>query len=259
MSIEKALKKSYGQHFLHEEGVISKIVEAVDDGMTVVEIGPGAGALTDSLIKKAKRLILIEADEELIPNLFKKYPQAQIIKMDAAQVNFEMIVGKAPWVCVSNLPYNAAAAIMRQVLTSNTPPEQCVFMVQREQADRIVASVGEMSLLTLSVQLYAKVKRLFNVGPGAFTPPPKVDSTVIELRPFKGISVEETEGAIALAKYGFNHRRKKLFKMLVNAGYDTAELAKAFLELKMSHDIRPQDVPLTVWPTLYQQVNKKPA
>lgn len=246
------LKKSYGQHFLHERGVIEKIASLVEVAPVVVEIGPGQGALTRELIKKnPDRLVLCEADASLFDYLHETFPKAEVVKGDAAQVDIVGVVGDAAWVCVGNLPYNAAAAIMTHVLQETPRPTQCIFMIQREQADRVCAQAGDTSMLSLAVQLYGEVTRQFNVGPGSFTPPPKVDSTVIEIRPFAHANTQQNEAILALAQHGFQHRRKQLLQSLRKAGYEVAVLEPIFEKLGMRRDIRPQDVSIAQWKDLY--------
>jgi 16S rRNA (adenine1518-N6/adenine1519-N6)-dimethyltransferase len=238
-------KKSFGQHALHEKSVISRIGEAMDlkDVQTIVEIGPGGGALTRELVHRAhgRSLVLVEADRELIAPLSEEFPNATIITGDAAQVNYGEHV-TAPWIAVGNLPYNASAAILQQLFQATPGAKQIVIMVQKEQAERMTAKPGEMSLLSLAVQLYSEPKTLFDVGPGAFTPPPKVDSRVLSLSPRAPIGDEEA--ILAFAKPAFLHRRKQLKGTV---GEDA--LRNAQLPL----DIRPQALSVDNWRRLHTQ------
>ncbi len=135
-------KKSFGQHFLKSESTARRIIEALNlsDVDVVVEIGPGRGALTKLLLEKItnQKLVLIEADRELVPTLQQLFPRAEIICADAARIDYDKIVGRKKWVLVSNLPYNAAVAIILKVLTSKNQPRQSVVMLQKEQVQRIL-------------------------------------------------------------------------------------------------------------------------
>ncbi len=245
-------KKSYGQHFLHDKEVIERIVSLVQDPSTLVEIGPGEGALTAALVaKNSEKLILCEADASLFEHLEEKFPQATLVKGDAARVDIVGAVGDEAWACVGNLPYNAAAAIMTHVLREVPRPQQCIFMIQREQADRVCARPGDMSMLSLAVQLYGEARACFHVPPSAFTPPPKVDSTVIEILPYAHANMQENEAILAFAQHGFLHRRKQLLQSLKKAGYNEEALIAGFERLGLRRDIRPQDVSLEQWKELY--------
>lgn len=264
------MKKSYGQHFLHDQNIIKKIVDAVDvDGIAmIVEVGPGAGALTRGLAHivetSATRLVLIEADRDLLPALeaeftspspsFVRRGAAHLIHADAVQVDYDAIVGDRPWVFVSNLPYNAGNAILEEVLKAKNPSRQLVVMVQKEVGDRMMAKPGEMSLLSVAIQLYVDVKRVCVVKPGAFTPPPKVDSVVLTMRPVVGGDIDR-ERVIDFARVGFAHRRKQLRATLIQAGVSSGEkIDQALTSLGYSVTVRPQEVAVADWVKLFQIV-----
>ncbi len=236
-------KKSFGQHALHERSVISRIGEALDlkGALTIVEIGPGGGALTRELVHRAhgRQLVLVEADLDLIAPLSEEFPQAKIITGDAAQVDYGACVTE-PWVAVGNLPYNASAAILQQLFLSEPSPKQIVIMVQKEQAERMTAKPGETSLLSLAVQLYSDPKTLFDVGPGAFNPPPKVDSRVLSLTP--KMKQGDEEAILTFAKPAFLHRRKQLKGII---GTEPLEA------LGIPTDIRPQALTIEQWRALF--------
>lgn len=226
-------KKSYGQHFLRHEALAKKIVGLAHTSKfdAVVEVGPGPGTLTKWI--DHPRLALIEADKDYIAQLKKDYPKAVVIHADAAKANYEECIHKLGnirrWLLLGNLPYNASAAIIMQALRSPHPPAEMVVMVQKEQADRMLARAGEMGLLSVAVQLYAEVERLGEVPPGAFVPPPKVQSSVIRLRRHKFLP-DRIEEIITLAKIGFSSRRKQLHKNLAAADVATSEKVKKTLE-----------------------------
>ncbi len=256
-------KKSYGQHFLKDQSVIDKIIAAADiqPGDIVVEVGPGTGALTKSLAPISSKLVLIEADGELIPSLTAQFPSAEIIKADAAKFDF-MSVAKGEWIFVSNLPYNAGNAILMNVLTSKNPPKRSVVMLQKEVGERMLWL--DPGVLSVAVQLYAQVEKVCIVPPGAFSPPPKVESIVLRLIPYHPTTdplhalppdplhfVEGEELAkrvLAIAKAGFANRRKQLHKNLSEAGLFTSEEVKSKLvELGHSPLARAEELSLKDW------------
>lgn len=254
-------KKSYGQHFLKDKSVIEKIVAAADisaDDITV-EIGPGTGALTSSL--PASRLILVEADQDLIPDLEKQFPEAKIIHADAATVDYgEILKGSTQrstptsWMLVGNLPYNAGNAIIMHALQAKNPPKRLVVMLQKEVGERMLGAKGAESVLTVAIQLYAHAERVCTVKPGAFNPPPKVDSIVLKLTPYE--SSFEKEKIIAVAKVGFGNRRKQLHKNLSEAKMLSREEAKSVLKsLGLSELARAEELSLEQWVKLAQMVN----
>lgn len=248
-------KKSFGQHFLTDPSVARRMVAAADFSYvkTVVEVGPGTGALTQELVPEVPTdatTILVEADRDLVPNIETSFPSAQVLQADASNVDFDRLV-TAPWLLLSNLPYNAGNAIIMNALRAKTPPRQMVVMVQKEVADRMLAAPGEMSVLSVSVQVYAQGKKLFNVKPGAFSPPPKVDSSVIELQPRLFEGVGDPEKLISLAKAGFSSRRKQLHRNFADAGIATSAQVKAQLEkLEKLPTVRAQELSISDWVAL---------
>lgn len=246
-------KKSYGQHALHDKAVGRKLVEAmpVTDGELIVEVGPGEGALTKQLVDVYPNspLVLIEADASLIEDLRSRFPQAQIIQGDAALVDYGQF--NAPWHFLSNLPYNASAAILKQIFQTQTLLESMVIIAQKEQAQRMLAQPGEMSMLSLSVQLYATGKKLFDIAPGSFNPPPKVDSRalVLTLKERQG----DEEVIMDFARPAFAGRRKQLSKTIARArDLDPMEIGKRLEALGLSSQARPQELSVEQWRSLRQ-------
>lgn len=252
-------KKSYGQHFLKDQSVIDKIIAAAEigPGDLVVEVGPGTGALTKSLAPISSKLVLIESDADLIPGLKAYFTDATVIKADAAQINFdELVPGDREWIFVSNLPYNAGNAILMNVLTSKHPPKRLVIMLQKEVGDRILWL--DPGVLSVAVQLYAQVEKVCTVPPGAFSPPPKVDSVVLRLTPrYQSpppnllLRKEEElrfERVIAVAKAGFANRRKQLHKNLSEAGlFSSEEVKNKLVELGHSPLARAEELSVKDW------------
>lgn len=254
------LKKSFGQHFLKDSTVIDQIIAAANIHPTerVVEVGPGAGALTERLAEIASLyqggdgggLTLIESDRDLIPKLSSKFPAATLIQADAAEVDYDAIVHDRSWVFVSNLPYNAGNAILEAVLQSKNLPRRLVIMVQKEVGERMMAKSGEMSVLSIATQLYCDIESICVVGPEAFSPPPKVDSIVLRLTPHINLHAKRytLEPTISLAKIGFGHRRKQLRQTLAQAGVaNLAVIDAALAKIGAVKAVRPQELSVEQW------------
>lgn len=249
-------KKSFGQHFLVNDSVARKIIEAAEpDGFdTVVEVGPGRGALTKYIDHES--VILIEADQSLVGQLQKQFPDFDLVLGDAAQVDFELLLGSRKWVLVSNLPYNAAGAIIMNALETEHPPQRLVVMVQKEYADRMLAQPGEMGLLSVATQIYSEPRRLMNVKPGSFSPPPKVNSSVLilEVKKLTRQQREQNQAILKLAKAGFSSRRKQLQRNLNEAQIALSERVKNALQaMNLPETARAQELSIENW----QQLVKK--
>jgi 16S rRNA (adenine1518-N6/adenine1519-N6)-dimethyltransferase len=193
-------KKRLGQHFLHDPGVIRRLVDAIapERGDRVVEIGGGPGALTRPLVERLDRLHVVEVDRELAAELPSRvaHPELRV---------------------VGNLPYNISTPLLFHLLERGDTLKDLHVMLQREVVDRMTARPGgkEYGRLTVMVSLWAQAVPLFDVGPGAFTPPPKVWSTVVRLVPrAPDFVVADRERFAALVAHLFSMRRKTLGRSL---------------------------------------------
>jgi len=211
-------------------------------GATVVEIGPGHGAITEILARRSRRLVLIELDRELAPRLkaqfadhasvFSDRPLVEVIEADVLTVDLAALrEGEAKLAVVGNLPYYITSDILLRLFEFNEAISRAVVMVQREVADRVAAVPGrrDYGLLSATAQLYARVEKVMTLPPGAFRPPPEVHSTVLRLtmRPrFAELGVE-AEGFIRFLKAGFAQKRKTLAKNLREAGFEAARVVAA--------------------------------
>ena len=181
-------RKALGQHFLQDGGVLRDIASAVQvpERGVVVEIGPGTGALTAELLAAGHRVVAIEIEERMIRILGKRFPgegRLRVVAGDARDVDLGAILPPGtPFVVAGNLPYFAANPIIRHLLESEPLPREMVVMVQKEVARELAALPGSLSLLAVSVQVYAEAEVLFDVPPEAFDPPPSVVSSVVWLR-----------------------------------------------------------------------------
>jgi 16S rRNA (adenine1518-N6/adenine1519-N6)-dimethyltransferase len=212
-------KKQLGQHFLHDRNVIEKIVLAVNPkpGDNLVEIGPGQGAITFPLLRKHGSLTVIEFDRDLITPLSEAalgIGELTIVHKDVLKVDFGKLAGEGRVRLVGNLPYNISTPILFHVLEHAEAIVDMHFMLQKEVVERMAAAPGSKVYGRLSVMLQAicEVEPLFEIGPAAFRPPPKVDSAVVRLRPKARDSIGITDPALfeRLVRDAFGQRRKTL-------------------------------------------------
>ena len=262
----KAAKKpKLGQNFLADKRAAEKIVAALGDvsQKLVVEIGPGRGVLTDLLAARAAHVAAIELDHVLGAQLRMAYalrPNVEIIEGDVLRIDFARFVGRdegtagdtrlhrAPKAqVIGNLPYYITSPILLHLFEHHQHIEQIVIMVQREVADRIAAEPGgrEYGLLSATAQLFAKVEKLFTLPPGAFSPPPKVHSTVLRLTiaPRAEKLGVEPRAFLDFLKLAFAQKRKTLLNNL-RQRYDEAAARKAIASAKLRPDVRAEAVEL---------------
>ncbi len=215
-------RKRFGQHFLHDRNIIDKILRAIgiNEDQHYLEIGPGRGALTFPLLQQCKKLTAIELDRDLIPLLNKeavKYGELQVINSDILKFEFDSLPEQSYRV-VGNLPYNISTPLMFHLLESVDKIQDMHFMVQKEVAQRIVAEVGSKNYgrLSIMMQYRCKCQYLFEVAPGSFTPPPKVDSAIIRLLPLAkpGFDVGDFAVFSSIVQTAFAQRRKTLSNSL---------------------------------------------
>lgn len=260
-------KKSFGQHFLRDASVVHAILDAArpEDFSLIVEVGPGQGALTEAIDTRRKtkdasgELVLLEADKDLIASVSGRFPHARVIQTDAAKFDYSRLafcVSGLPWLLVGNLPFNAANAIIMDALESPTPPSRMVVMVQKEVGERLLGLPGCRGLLTVAVGLHATVERVCTVKPGAFVPPPKVDSMVVKITPAPNPSpLISTKDIIAVAKAGFANRRKQLHGNLAEAGVASSDVTKrALVSFGLPPTARAEELSIEQWRSLAEQL-----
>ncbi len=216
-------KKRFGQNFLHNRRVIERIVRAVDPKPEdhLVEIGPGEAAITLPLARSGAKLDVIEIDRDLFPKLerlFAPFDHITLHAADALTFDYGRLEPK-PLRVVGNLPYNISSPLIFHLLTYKADIRDMHFMLQKEVVERMTAEPGSKTYGRLSVmtQYHCRTEYLFTVGPGNFTPPPKVDSAIVRLRP-RPFSVQATdENCFAeLVRQAFSQRRKTLRNTLKN-------------------------------------------
>lgn len=248
-------RKGLGQHFLTHPLLLDRIAGAtgVQAGDVVLEIGPGKGSLTRSLLNKGAMVVAIERDERLIETLTQQFAGEQFVLAagDALEMDWHALV--VPWVAqdrrwivAGNIPYNITTPLFAKALT---PPlaASVTFLVQKEVADRVVAPAGSehYGALSVGIQAAATAKRLFTVGKGVFTPPPKVDSAVLHLVPRADplIAPEDILGFRKLVTSLFSYRRKRMLKAMREAtGMEAAAVEELLHRAGIDVDQRPETV-----------------
>jgi 16S rRNA (adenine1518-N6/adenine1519-N6)-dimethyltransferase len=231
--------KKLGQNFLIEPAALERVVAAAGnlEDQVVLEIGPGLGGLTRLLAARARKVIAVEIDENLIPPLervLSGFENVSIVCGDILKLDPAILVKEPDYFVVANIPYYITSALLRHLLEAEVHPNRMVLTVQQEVAERICASPGDMSLLALGVQVYGHPRMMFRISAGSFYPAPKVDSAVVRVDffPEPRIPAYELEIFFRLAKAGFSQKRKTLRNALaaglgLPAGQAEAMLDKA--------------------------------
>jgi 16S rRNA (adenine1518-N6/adenine1519-N6)-dimethyltransferase len=217
-------KKSFGQNFLVDEGVVERIVRAVGPRAdeTILEIGAGQGALTSRLVEKVGRLVAIEFDRDLVPGLRERFGARESFKLvegDALVQDLCALIQPAQSArVVANLPYYISTAILQRLIEQRRCVSEMVLMLQREVVERMIAPPGasERGFLSVIVEAYCEAEKLFDVAPGAFRPVPKVLSTVVRLRVRDEAAASVGNDALLwrVVSAGFAQRRKTIFNNL---------------------------------------------
>jgi len=216
--------KRLGQHFLRDQRTIQRIIEALNPQPheTVVEIGPGTGALTSALVERAGRVIAVEFDNKLAPFLRDQFAGAANLKLviaDALTTDFcaEILPASSARV-VANLPYNISTAILQRLIAQRACLGEMVLMLQREVVERVLAPPGttDRGFISVLVEAYCETEKLFDVAPGAFRPPPKVWSSVMRLKPRPRINADVADEELLwqTVSAGFAQKRKTILNNL---------------------------------------------
>jgi 16S rRNA (adenine1518-N6/adenine1519-N6)-dimethyltransferase len=271
-----AVKPKLGQHFLVDDSAALEIIEALGDisERTVLEVGPGRGALTTLLAKRTRRLIAIELDRVLAAQLrmnFSLIPNVEIVEGDILAIDFDSLFGPKPGSTrpgmehkiervrvLGNLPYFITSDILLRLFEYRRYFDELILMVQREVAERLAAKPGksDYGLLSATAQLYAQVDNLFTLPPSSFSPPPKVHSTVVRLTinpKLESLQVPETE-FINFLKLAFGQKRKTLMNNL-KAQYSVPILRKAMEEAKVRPEVRAEALSLEKSAALFRALS----
>src|SRR5580692_8586069 len=255
-------KPKLGQNFLRDQNAIRRIADALGDlsAQTIVEIGPGQGAITRMLADRAAHVIAIELDRELAPRLRAEFPAdcVTVVELDVLAFDFAAASAAAGQrlVVAGNLPYYITSPILLKLAASHAALDRAVLMVQREVADRVAAAPGsrDYGLLSVSVQMYGPAQRLFTLPPSAFSPPPDVHSTVFRWRfapRFAELGVDE-DGFLRFLRQAFAQKRKTLANNLRAAGIAPAVAAEALASAGIAAQARAEAVPIDALAALWR-------
>lgn len=253
------LKKSLGQHWLADSSYQARIIAAIDPAPEdeVVEIGPGAGALTQHLAGRVRRLVLVELDATLAADLERRFADAgvSVVSRDVLRVDLPALVER--WDAakvVGNIPYRITSPLLEKILRERPRPAEIVFTLQKEVAERLASPTGRKSYgaLTVGVRAVADVEVLFTIPRGAFRPVPDVDSATVRLRPHvpPRLTPEEERDLRALTRAAFSRRRKQVGTILRDApeyGLAGDDLHTLLADL----GVEPQDRPETIAPETF--------
>ncbi|MEK7452781.1 MAG: 16S rRNA (adenine(1518)-N(6)/adenine(1519)-N(6))-dimethyltransferase RsmA [Patescibacteria group bacterium] len=245
-------KKHYGQNFLVNKGILEKIItySDINEDDIILEIGPGLGTLTKELSKKAKKVIVIEKDFDML-NILKKVliseniKNVEIINGDVLKLDIAKLKIKK-YKLIANIPYYLTSALIRKFLEEKLRPEKIILMMQKEVAQRICAK-EKMNLLSLSVLFYATPKILFSVSKGSFWPIPNVDSVLIKITPNEKPLMEPSI-FFKFIKAGFSSPRKLLISNLSeNLKIDKEKMKDIFKKTNLDEKTRAEDLTIQNW------------
>lgn len=262
-------KKSLGQHFLHSKRAIGDMISAAnikaDDN--ILEIGPGTGVLTGTLLQASANVLAIEADIRAVEILKEKFSEEiknnrlNIVHGDILEMDRGTLFATGSYSIVANIPYYITGAILQKFLENEDRPKQMTLMIQREVADRIIANDGRESLLSISVKAYGSPRIVSRVPRGAFVPPPNVDSAIIAIEnisdsKFKENNIGERQ-FFDIVKNGFAHKRKVLISNLTPL-CGKEKLIAIFHGLSIPEKVRAEELGNDIWFELAKECQTEP-
>ncbi|MGD0830204.1 MAG: 16S rRNA (adenine(1518)-N(6)/adenine(1519)-N(6))-dimethyltransferase RsmA [Terracidiphilus sp.] len=248
------VKPKLGQNFLVDSEATQRIAASIGDlsGRTVIEIGPGRGAITATLAARAGHVVAVEIDRELAARLRGEFPPERVTVVERDVLQFDFAAASAAagerLLVIGNLPYGITSSILLKLAASHAALDRAVLMVQREVADRVVAQPAsrDYGLLSVTAQMHGPAERLFTLPPSAFSPPPDVHSTVFRWRfapRFEELDVEEVS-FLRLIRKCFAQKRKTLANNLRAAGFAPAEVTAAIAEAGIAPQARAEEAPM---------------
>ena len=251
--------KRLGQHWLNDQASLHAICDIAELGLDdeVLEIGPGLGVLTELLSESAKHVYAVEIDKRLAAYIKEQnYPNVTVIEQDIRLFNLSDLPKE--YKVIANIPYYLSSHIIKHLLSAENPPLLIALLVQKEVARRLAAPEGELSILGISAQIYAEVSLGPIVGADAFTPPPKVDSQIVVLRPRSLLPKEiDDKSFMHLIKAGFSGKRKKLVNSLSGGlRRDKNELTAIIARLGLDENVRAQELSIDEWIELYKNLEE---
>ena len=227
-------QKRFGQNFLHDVSVIDRILAAAEltDSDSVLEIGPGLGVLTDRMLPLARRVVVMEVDRNLVERLRRRnVSHLEVHEGDALNMDWDAVLSSPPYKLVANLPYNISSQVLFKILDHRPLFSKLVLMFQKEVGDRLAAGPGtrDYGILSVLCQVWFDIRKVVNVPPGAFNPPPKVHSLVLEFvsRSEPRIPVEDPKFFRKVVKAAFAQRRKTLRNTLTGSGFSPRAVESA--------------------------------
>jgi len=256
--------KFRGQNFLIDKNVVQNIIKACELGRgdKILEIGPGLGVLTDELSKKAKKILAVDIDANILDILDHEFDwnNVELIRKDILKLPNEIIAERLgrDYFLVSNLPYQISSEVLEKFLTQKPKPKKIIIMVQREFGERMLEGAPHANLLSLMVEFNADVKKLFRVSKNSFWPVPKIDSVIMEVIPRdrKFLSKEEQIIFWDMVKSGFRSKRKYLISNLDKyTNIPKKIITSSFDELELDRKIRPENLGLKDWLAFFHKIN----
>jgi 16S rRNA (adenine1518-N6/adenine1519-N6)-dimethyltransferase len=239
MKIHNKPKKRFGQNFLQDENILNKIVKEINPQQedTIIEIGPGYGALTKKLISATKNLTAVEIDNDLAKNLNEKFPQLRLINEDFLEISLSELASKEEKVrIVGNIPYNITSPILFKLIKNNALVKDAVFMVQLEVAKRMTADKGtkDYAILAVVLKYFTDTQLCFKISPNVFYPKPKVSSALVHIHFKKSEEPEEEQKLfIKIVKAAFGNRRKTLKNSFSNSIFHEIDFSNSGIDLSL--------------------------
>jgi 16S rRNA (adenine1518-N6/adenine1519-N6)-dimethyltransferase len=257
MSGEIKIKKSLGQHWLNDETTLKYIASTapITKKDTVLEIGPGLGTLTKFLTPQAHQVIAVELDEVLAKTLLSKVKANNLTVVNESILDFDLTALPTNYIVVANIPYYLTGHLMRMLSDTNNPPSHISLLVQKEVAERIAATAGEMSIIAVAVQLEFEVELGEVVKAELFTPPPKVDSQMVILKKRQPLLFQNIDKNqfMRVVKAGFSNPRKKLRSSLsAGLALEKGKVDELLKKAQIDGNLRAQNLSLQQWHKLYE-------
>jgi 16S rRNA (adenine1518-N6/adenine1519-N6)-dimethyltransferase len=257
-------KPKLGQNFLNDAQAVQRIAASLGDlsGRTVVEIGPGAGAITSALAARAAHVVAVELDHDLAAHLRTQFPLDRVTVVNRDVLLYDFAAASTatgqPLLVFGNLPYGITSQILLKLAASHTSLDRAVLMVQREVADRIAAPPGsrDYGLLSVTVQMYGPAEKLFTLPPESFSPPPDVHSTVFRWRfapRFVELGLDEAS-FLPFVRKAFAQKRKTLANNLRAAGIVPAAAAAALAHAAIDPQARAEALPIEALAALWHSI-----
>lgn len=259
-------KKSLGQHFLFDKNILQKMIRLgkIAPELPTLEIGPGPGELTQTLLNHGCYVIAVETDREMVAHLQDRFAteitrqQLQLIKGDILREDWgKLLAGNKPWQVIGNIPYNISTEIIFRLIDQRAHCECGIFMVQKEVAERVAArpNTKDYGVLSIAVQLATLPKLLFSVGRKSFTPPPKVDSAVLFLDCLKTpFPPEVYEPTMKIVRKAFQQRRKTLRNALSGLNLPASIIGEVLSMFSINPKLRPENLSIQNWVDLATQL-----